>query len=79
MMRRRTLAWLVSLAYLGCAEPRVTGPRPKAIGQTTMERVNSPQLRVDLLFVIDNSASMAAKQAMVLQRLATVIQQLHTF
>jgi hypothetical protein len=79
MMRRPTLAWLISLACLGCAEPRVTGPRSKAIGQTTMGRLNSPQPRGDLLFVIDNSASMAAKQAMVLQRLATVIQELRAF
>jgi hypothetical protein len=34
---------------------------------------------IDLLFVIDNSATMAAKQAMVIQRLTTVIEELQTF
>jgi hypothetical protein len=78
--RRRVLAWLVPLAFWGCSESsEVARPRSNPIQATTFERLITRQRLVDLLFVIDNSATMAAKQALVVQRLSTVIQELQAF
>lgn len=73
MMRWRILAWLASLVCLACSEPRVADPGARPIQQTTFQRLNASPRRVDLLFVIDNSASMAAKQAHLLESLSTMM------
>ena len=79
MMSRRIPLWLAALVLLSCSEFKVGNPGAKPIQQTTVQWQIPGQRQVDLLFVIDNSASMAAKQAVVIQRLSTVIQELQTF
>jgi hypothetical protein len=81
-LRPHPSLWLWALPSLAC-----TGHRPllhatdagapipggKPVAQTSVTVLFPTQRPIDLLFVIDNSASMAAKQGLLLQSLATMM------
>lgn len=76
--------FLVLLPTLSCADPRPlcaidsgsSIPDEEPTAHTTIVRPSSPQRQFDLLFVIDNSPSMAAKKGLVLQSLLKMMRGL---
>src|SRR5262249_51038943 len=71
----------VSLIFVacGCLAPPVETPPATTVGDIRQDVVLLRHTKVDLLFMIDNSASMAPKQAQLKLRFPAFIQKLRDF
>src|SRR4051794_35078122 len=66
-------------AACGCLAPPVESPPITTVGEVPVDVVLTRQQEVDILFMIDNSNSMAAKQAQLKQRFPSFIGKLRDF
>ncbi len=70
---------LACIALFACYDAPVETPQPKTIQETKVRVAQNTKDKVDLLFLIDNSPSMAPKQAELKSRFPQLIQILQDF
>jgi hypothetical protein len=81
-MLKRALVFgspIACIALFACYDAPVETPRPKTIQETKVRVAQNTKDKVDLLFLIDNSPSMAPKQAELKSRFPQLIQILQDF
>ena len=84
-MRSRTWKLVRLVAPIGliplfaCLSPPVESPKTNVTQETSVRVAQSVKNKVDILFMVDNSLSMAPKQQQLQQRFPQLIKQLDTF
>lgn len=68
--------YFVSVHLLACLERPIGTTQPRTTNVLTDELVNSAVTKIDLLFVVDNSASMADKQVLLAEALPDLVRGL---
>ena len=79
MAPRHIVSYLSALALVGCISPPVEAPSTKVEQQTDVSTDQNVKDQVDLLFMVDDSPSMSAKQALLKARFPDLIKVLDDF
>ena len=68
----------LSLSLWACNSYKFEGPRPSPVAENQQVREINPIRNVDVLFVVDNSGSMADEQALLAQNIASLVNVLES-